>query len=215
MCEEIDWQNEFGQVEQFDLIISNMSLHWVNDLEGVFNQFLHTLEPDGAFISASLGGDSLQELRICMNLAEQERLGGISPATSPFLSLTQLGNLFSRCGYNLPTLDVDHVQVEFTGALALLNWLEQVGEQGALRESKPGLRTVDTLAAAAAIYETLFTKKTIGQRDADTVQSILVDTLKDAYMFDHVPDISQIKNENSYLDKKLAKVDKLTEQQEQ
>jgi hypothetical protein len=43
-----------------------------------------------------------------MNLAEQERIGGISPATSPFLSLTELGNIFARCGFNLPTLDVEH-----------------------------------------------------------------------------------------------------------
>jgi hypothetical protein len=43
-----------------------------------------------------------------MNLAEQERFGGISPVTSPFLSLTELGNIFARCGFNLPTLDVEH-----------------------------------------------------------------------------------------------------------
>lgn len=36
MCEENEWKSKFGDVEQFDLIVSNMSLHWVNDLESTF-----------------------------------------------------------------------------------------------------------------------------------------------------------------------------------
>ncbi|CAI5717325.1 unnamed protein product [Peronospora farinosa] len=47
----------------FDLVMSSLSLHWVNDLESTFHQVLDTLKPDGAFIGAVLGGDSLQELR--------------------------------------------------------------------------------------------------------------------------------------------------------
>ena len=47
----------------FDLVMSSLSLHWVNDLESTFHQVLETLKPDGAFIGAVLGGDSLQELR--------------------------------------------------------------------------------------------------------------------------------------------------------
>ena len=100
-----------------------MQLHWINDIEQTLKNFLNTLIPDGVFISASLGGDTLQELRICMNLAEQERFGGISPSTSPFLSLTELGNIFARCGFNLPTLDVEHAQMEFTSFLSFLSFI--------------------------------------------------------------------------------------------
>ena len=107
-CEEKEWIEKFGE-QSFDLIINNMSLHWNNDVEGLLRGFHECLVPNGAFISASLGGDTLQELRICMNLAEQERLGGVSPSTSPMLTLTELGNIFSRCGYNLPTIDAEHV----------------------------------------------------------------------------------------------------------
>lgn len=127
MCEEKEWAEKF-QEEQFDLIINNMSLHWSNDIETMLRNFHDTLEPNGAFISASLGGDTLQELRICMNLAEQERLGGVSPTTSPMLTLTELGNIFARCGYNLPTIDMEHVQMEFTSFLALVSFLCEVGE---------------------------------------------------------------------------------------
>jgi NADH dehydrogenase [ubiquinone] 1 alpha subcomplex assembly factor 5 len=41
------------------------------------------LKPDGLFLAAMFGGDTLQELRIAHGLAEQELEGGISPRTSP------------------------------------------------------------------------------------------------------------------------------------
>ncbi len=41
------------------------------------------LKPDGLFLAAMFGGDTLQELRIAHGLAEQEIEGGISPRISP------------------------------------------------------------------------------------------------------------------------------------
>lgn len=40
-----------------------MSLHWVNDLPGVLVQIKEALKPDGVFLGALLGGDTLFELR--------------------------------------------------------------------------------------------------------------------------------------------------------
>jgi hypothetical protein len=47
-----------------------MQIHWHNNVEKALGSYLNSLCPDGAFISSSLGGDTLQELRICMNLAQ-------------------------------------------------------------------------------------------------------------------------------------------------
>lgn len=68
---------------QFDACITSMSAHWVNDLPGMFNRVQKALKPDGAFIGALLGGDTLYELRSSFQLAEMERQGGISPHVSP------------------------------------------------------------------------------------------------------------------------------------
>jgi NADH dehydrogenase [ubiquinone] 1 alpha subcomplex assembly factor 5 len=90
-------------------------MHWVNDLEGTLTVYRDTLMPDGVFLGSAIGGETLQELRICLNLAESEREGGVSPTVSPLLSLTDMGNIFSRAGnFNLPTCDVTHLQLEFT-----------------------------------------------------------------------------------------------------
>ncbi len=46
-----------------EAIVSCMSLHWVNDLPGVLVQIKEALKPDGVFLGALLGGDTLFELR--------------------------------------------------------------------------------------------------------------------------------------------------------
>jgi hypothetical protein len=48
---------------------------------------------------------------------------------SPLLSLTDLGNIFSRSGkFNLPTVDITHMQYEFTSTFQLFEFLRELGE---------------------------------------------------------------------------------------
>lgn len=65
----------FGE-QSVDLVLSSLALHWVNDLPGLLKGILSALRPDGAFIGCMLGGNTLQELRHCFYLADQERKGG-------------------------------------------------------------------------------------------------------------------------------------------
>jgi NADH dehydrogenase [ubiquinone] 1 alpha subcomplex assembly factor 5 len=46
-----------------DVVLSSMALHWVNDVPGVLAEVKRVLKPDGVFIGALLGGDTLMELR--------------------------------------------------------------------------------------------------------------------------------------------------------
>ncbi|XP_069090206.1 arginine-hydroxylase NDUFAF5, mitochondrial isoform X2 [Pleurodeles waltl] len=88
----------------FDLVVSNLSLHWVNDLPGAFREIYHVLKQDGVFIGAMFGGETLYELRCSLQLAELEREGGFSPHVSPFTAVNDLGNLLARAGFNMLTV---------------------------------------------------------------------------------------------------------------
>ena len=68
----------------FDLALSALSLHWVNDLPGTLIQLKTCLRPDGLLLAALLGGESLHELRVALTEAELEVTGGLSPRVSPF-----------------------------------------------------------------------------------------------------------------------------------
>ena len=46
-----------------EAIVSCLSLHWINDLPGVLVQIKEALQPDGVFLGALFGGDTLFELR--------------------------------------------------------------------------------------------------------------------------------------------------------
>src|SRR5262249_48882451 len=62
-----------------DLVVSALALQFVNDLPGVLLQIRRALKPDGLFVAALTGGDTLTELRQSFAAAESEIEGGISP----------------------------------------------------------------------------------------------------------------------------------------
>src|SRR5204863_3824278 len=65
--------------ESLDLVLSALSLQFVNDLPGTLVQVRRALRPDGLFLAAMLGGDTLNELRAAFAEAEAEMEGGVSP----------------------------------------------------------------------------------------------------------------------------------------
>src|SRR6202034_2285057 len=70
-----------------DLVVSGLALHFVNDLPGTLVQIRRALRPDGLFVAALLGGDTLTELRQAFAVAESEIEGGASPRIAPFADL--------------------------------------------------------------------------------------------------------------------------------
>ena len=62
-----------------DLVVSGLALQFINDLPGALVQIRRALKPDGLFLAALIGGDTLTELRQAFAAAEAEVEGGVSP----------------------------------------------------------------------------------------------------------------------------------------
>ncbi|XP_022070148.2 arginine-hydroxylase NDUFAF5, mitochondrial [Acanthochromis polyacanthus] len=139
----------------FDLVLSSLSLHWINDLPGVLRQIQQVLKPDGVFIGAMVGGDTLYELRCSLQLAESEREGGFSAHVSPFTAVTDLGNLLGGAGFSLLTVDVDEVQVHYPGMMEVMTDLQGMGESNCAWNRRSLLHR-DTMLAAAAVYREMY-----------------------------------------------------------
>ena len=139
----------------FDLVLSSMSLHWINDLPGVLGQINNVLKPDCAFMGAMLGGDSLFELRTSLQLAEQERRGGISPRVSPLADVRDVGGLLQKAGFKMLTVDVDDIIVDYPDTFALMQDLQAMGESNAVLGREMGPISRDILTANDAIYREL------------------------------------------------------------
>jgi NADH dehydrogenase [ubiquinone] 1 alpha subcomplex assembly factor 5 len=119
--------------ESFDLVVSDLSLHWVNDLPGCLLQIRQCLKPDGLFLAAMLGGDTLYELRQSLMEAELAEIGGVSPRISPFADLRDAGGLLQRAGFALPVIDGDRVTVSYPDVLKLMHDLRGMGEGNAVQ----------------------------------------------------------------------------------
>ncbi|XP_037328016.2 arginine-hydroxylase NDUFAF5, mitochondrial [Pungitius pungitius] len=139
----------------FDLVLSSLSLHWINDLPGALRQIHQALKPDGVFIGAMAGGETLYELRCSLQLAETEREGGFSPHVSPYTAVTDLGNLLGRAGFTMLTVDTDEVQVHYPGITEVMTDLQGMGESNCAWNRRSMLHR-DTILAAGAIYKEMY-----------------------------------------------------------
>lgn len=136
----------------FDVIASNLNLHWVNDLPGALSQIRLALKSDGLFLGAVLGGDTLHELRNKLAEAEIEIDGGLSPRVSPFADVQDLGALLQRAGFALPVVDTETITVKYTEPFKLLNDLRGMGESNAVIERRRTPLKREILMRAMANY---------------------------------------------------------------
>jgi SAM-dependent methyltransferase len=142
--------------ESLDLVVSLLSLHWTNDLVGALVQIRRALKPDGLFIGALFGGQTLTELRQSLIQAEAEVSGGAGLRVSPFADGFDAAGLLQRAGFALPVADLDRFTVRYQHPLKLMADLRAMGETNALvdRARKPLSRPV--LARAFEIYREQF-----------------------------------------------------------
>jgi ubiquinone/menaquinone biosynthesis C-methylase UbiE len=127
-----------------DLVTSALSLQFVNDLPGTLLQVRRALKPDGLFLAALVGGETLTELRQAFATAEAEIENGVSPRVAPFADVRDLGELLQRAGFALPVTDVDRLIVRYASPLALMHDLRRMGATNVLveRSRRPLRRAV-------------------------------------------------------------------------
>ena len=143
------------EANSFDAVLSNLSLHWINDLPSVLSQINHILKPDAPFIASIYGGDSLFELRTSLQLASMERRGGVSPHTSPLADVRDVGGLLTKAGFKMLTVDIDDIIIDYPDIFALMTDLQAMGESNAVLGREMGAIGRDVLLAAQGIYKEL------------------------------------------------------------
>ena len=142
--------------ESFDLVVSALSLQFANDLPGVFAQVRRILAPDGLFVAALIGGQTLSELRFCLAQAQDEIEGGASPRVAPFADLRDVGGLLQRAGLALPVTDCDAFTVRYANAFGLMRDLRAMGATNVLAAGARRPLRRDVASRAAAIYAERF-----------------------------------------------------------
>src|SRR5215471_17368413 len=131
-----------------DLVVSALALQSVNDLPGTLVQVRRALKPDGYFLAALLGGDTLSELRQSFAAAEADIEGRVSP----FIDARDAGALLQRAGFALPVTDVDRITVRYASVFDLMADLRRMGATNPLAERRRTPLRRATLMRMAETY---------------------------------------------------------------
>jgi NADH dehydrogenase [ubiquinone] 1 alpha subcomplex assembly factor 5 len=134
----------------FDLVVANLSLHWVNDLPGTLIQLRLALRPEGLLLASMPALGTLGELRQSLTEAEAALTGGVSPRVSPFADLRDCAALLQRASFKLPVADVQELRLLYANPYALLRDLRAAGETNALRERERRIPPRELFPAALA-----------------------------------------------------------------
>ena len=141
----------------FDLVISNLSLHWVNDLPGALIQIRRALKPDGLLLATLFGSNTLRQLRTALYQAETQLESEFNTRLSPLPDVRDLGNLMLRAGFALPVVDLDTITVSYSDPLRLLRDLRGMGETNANNGRRLHFSRRKTILRACEIYLKTFT----------------------------------------------------------
>jgi NADH dehydrogenase [ubiquinone] 1 alpha subcomplex assembly factor 5 len=145
-----------------DMVVSCMSMHWINQLENAMINIRSVLRRDGCLFLSMLGGNTLFELRSAFSLADMECRGGMRPHVSPQIDGAGISSLVLQTGFNLPSIDMERFVVSYRSPFELMEHLQAMGEQACHLTASGGGSVATsnrtTLGAMAAVYETLYGK---------------------------------------------------------
>lgn len=108
----------------FDIIVVNcwppISLTDANRAGSLGKQMRDSLTENGWLMGALFGGDTLREMRICLRLAEAERIGGAITRVAPMLNGSDVNALLQKVGLTDVSVDSVSELIHFESAMDAL-----------------------------------------------------------------------------------------------
>jgi malonyl-CoA O-methyltransferase len=115
------------------LVFSNLMLEWCHDPDAVFQEIRRVLQPGGLLTFATLGPDTLRELR------EGWRKIDAYPHVHRFIDMHDLGDALMRAGLAEPVMDTERLTVTYPHLDALLRELAASGSSNLAHGRARGL----------------------------------------------------------------------------
>lgn len=125
ICEDDEVLHE---TKSFDAIVSNLNLHFINDIPQFLLKVRSLLKPQGIFIASFFGEENLHELAHVLFQAESEIYSGISPRMLPVIDVKTSAALLQKAGFINPISNLDKIEVEYSGPRKLLDDLKFMGQ---------------------------------------------------------------------------------------
>ena len=115
--------------QSFDLVWSNMALHWLNEPLAAFRECERVLAPQALLMFSTLGPDTLKELRAAAG----------APRVHGFIDMHDLGDMLVAAGFSAPVMDMELIGIDYRKGSALLEDLRRSGQTNARADRPRGL----------------------------------------------------------------------------
>jgi len=129
-----------------DMVWSSLSLQWV-DLPRAFHEFQRVLKPGGLLLFASLGPDTLHELR-----AAGQGVDGHA-RVNDFVDMHDVGDALVAAGFSHPVMEMERLTLTYQELRALLFDLKGIGARTIMAGRRDGLMGKGAWAQLQANYE--------------------------------------------------------------
>lgn len=118
---EADLAKTSLEPQSFDLIWSNLALHWHPEPHAVLEEWRRLLRPDKLLMFSTFGPGTLQELRLALQAAD------VTTSTMEFVDMHDYGDLLLQNGFNDPVMDQEVITLTYKTAQSLLNDVRVLG----------------------------------------------------------------------------------------
>jgi malonyl-CoA O-methyltransferase len=131
----------------FELVYSNLMLHWSNDFSKSLDEIRRILKPGGLLLFSMVGPDTLQELRHCWGTID-----GCAHVHS-FVDMHELGDRLLQTPFMDPVMDVEYFTLLYSEGLDLMKELKKLGVQNLSEDRQRGLTSKGALKKLLQAYE--------------------------------------------------------------
>jgi malonyl-CoA O-methyltransferase len=131
----------------FDMLFSNLTLQWCDDLEKTFSEFRRVLKPGGVLFYTTLGPDTLKELRASWATVD-DRIH-----VNTFLDLHDVGDAMLRVKLAEPVMDMEHITLTYRYSMDLMRDLKGLGAHNLNPGRQQGLTGPRRLKTMMEAYE--------------------------------------------------------------
>lgn len=107
--------------KSFDLLFSDLTLHWGTDVQEILSEWQRVLKPTGLLMFSCLGAEGLSPIaEVWAELGEEVRL-------HRFIQSHLLGDALLNAGFKDPLVEVERVQIQFDSVLGFFKRLKSLG----------------------------------------------------------------------------------------
>ncbi|MDC8444420.1 MAG: malonyl-ACP O-methyltransferase BioC [Nitrosomonas sp.] len=134
--------------ESIDMVWSNLTLQWCNDLDRTFREINRVLSADGLIMFSTLGPDTLKELRHAF--AREDQYAHVNR----FVDMHDIGDLLVHNRFATPVMDMEYITLTYDDVLGVMRDLKAIGAHTVVQGKHPGLTGKAKWQRIVAQYET-------------------------------------------------------------